>query len=497
MFSHRAAVMKAVPKFLWGSFRIALKLALEEVAARSAANDRLRQERGWKLFLVLPRMLLHHPPRGGLLGKEKLLAQFEKFAAGQWTDLLRASDLCSEQAAVASRRKGRRQESGLDKRVSRALHLVQLGALQWEASIGGCRSGPWHDSHLECIAGPNQASSQTSRGRSTPHRPFELDEVLFSRNLRSAKKGAAGGPSGMTWEHLRPLLDSPRDSRVLFRVAELLARGELPPSIVDVIRVGRLTALRKSNGGVRGIVAGEVIRRLLARTVAQQLGPAVEAATSPFQFVLSTKSGCECVAHCVQALCETHEQLTLTSVDGVSAFDLISRRAMLAGLEGVTGGASVLPFVHFFYGRLSTYLWEDDCGTVHAIDQGEGGEQGDPLMPLLFADGQHPALVATQERLGANEWIFAHLDDIYILSRPERVGAVFAVLQDELLRHAHIRIHGVECCWGAMPSNASQRHLTLLPECGEEQTSPHTAKESGCWELLWDTQTSSEPSDTG
>ena len=32
MFSHRAAVMKAVPKFLWGSFRIALKLALKEVA---------------------------------------------------------------------------------------------------------------------------------------------------------------------------------------------------------------------------------------------------------------------------------------------------------------------------------------------------------------------------------------------------------------------------------------------------------------------------------
>ena len=43
---------------------------------------------------------------------------------------------------------------------------------------------------------------------------------------------------------------------------------------------------------MRGIVVGEVIRRLVARTIAQQLGPAVEAATSPFQFALSTKSGC-------------------------------------------------------------------------------------------------------------------------------------------------------------------------------------------------------------
>ena len=97
--------------------------------------------------------------------------------------------------------------------------------------------------------------------------------------------------------------------------------------------------------GIVAVVAGEVIRRLVARTVAQQLGPAVEAASSP-----STKSGCECVAHCIQALCETDPQLRLSSVDGVSAFDLISRRVMMAGLERVDGGASVLPFVHLFCG---------------------------------------------------------------------------------------------------------------------------------------------------
>ena len=116
---------------------------------------------------------------------------------------------------------------------------------------------------------------------------------------------------------------------------------------------------------------------------------------------------------------------------------------MLAGLEGVTGGASFCLAV--FLSTFSMVVYPrtcDDCGIVHTIDQGEGGEQGDPLMPLLFAVGQHPALVATQERLGANEWIFAYFDDICILSRPERVGAVYAVLQDELLRHAHIRIHG-------------------------------------------------------
>ena len=48
-----------------------------------------------------------------------------------------------------------------------------------------------------------------------------------------------------------------------------------------------MTALQKNGGGVRGIVAGEVVRRLVARTIAQQLGQAVEAATAPFQYALN------------------------------------------------------------------------------------------------------------------------------------------------------------------------------------------------------------------
>ena len=54
-----------------------------------------------------------------------------------------------------------------------------------------------------------------------------------------------------------------------------------------------MTALRKKDGGVRGIVVGEVIRRATARTVAQQLGPAVEVATAPFQYALSTHMHCK------------------------------------------------------------------------------------------------------------------------------------------------------------------------------------------------------------
>ena len=105
-----------------------------------------------------------------------------------------------------------------------------------------------------------------------------------------------------------------------------------------------------------------------------------------FQYALSTRSGTECIAHAIQGLTDLDEAATVVSIDGIGAFDVVSRRAMLEGLQTVEGGDSAMPFV------LQSYLWEDQEGAVHTIVQAEGGEQGNPLMPALFSLGQHPAL---------------------------------------------------------------------------------------------------------
>ena len=92
-----------------------------------------------------------------------------------------------------------------------------------------------------------------------PPRPFELDHDVFCVNLRSARRGAASGPSGMTCEHLQPFLESERDAELLCQVAALLARGHIPPTALQVLRLGRLIALNKPDGGVRGIVVSDVL----------------------------------------------------------------------------------------------------------------------------------------------------------------------------------------------------------------------------------------------
>ena len=51
--------------------------------------------------------------------------------------------------------------------------------------------------------------------RHVPRTPFALAEDKFGANLRSSRRGTAGEPSGITNEHLRPLLDSERDMHAL------------------------------------------------------------------------------------------------------------------------------------------------------------------------------------------------------------------------------------------------------------------------------------------
>ena len=128
--------------------------------------------------------------------------------------------------------------------------------------------------------------------------------------FRSARRGAAGGPSGKTVEHFQPLLTVPRDVRAFHHVAERLSRGQVSAFIRDAIRLGRLIALRKPNGGVRGIVAGDIVRRLVARKISQQSAEVVQTATALFQYTLLTRSGCECVAHAVQGLTEIDPRAT-------------------------------------------------------------------------------------------------------------------------------------------------------------------------------------------
>ena len=95
-------------------------------------------------------------------------------------------------------------------------------------------------------------------------------------------------------------------------------------------------------------------------------------------------------------------------------------------------------------------LWEDATGTTHIVHQGEGGEQRDPLMPLLHSVGQHRTLEAISRELLASEKLLAHLDDIHVITRPDRVGGVYTAFRQNLWIHACVSINnGKTKVWNA------------------------------------------------
>ena len=250
-------------------------------------------------------------------------------------------------------------------------------------ALEGAQLAPGTLATLAALTNPDRRHSAPEH---VPVERFELDKELFLLNLRTARRGAAAGPSGMASDHLFPLLESERDS-VMFAEYTVVGSGGCSPSGLENPGFGQVNCVEEArwwSPGNRG-------RSLVGRTMAKQVTKEVEAATSPFQYALSTRPGCECVTHVLQTLTELDEDATIVSVDGIGAYDVISRKAMLDGLLSVERGEQLLPFVRSFYVAPSTYLWEDEMGPTTEYFREKGVNKVTPscLYSSVWASTEH------------------------------------------------------------------------------------------------------------
>ena len=141
---------------------------------------------------------------------------------------------------------------------------------------------------------------------------------------------------------------------------------------------------------------------------------------------------------------------------------------MLAKLKSLPDASAILPFVRMFYAQKSQYLWCDEHGKIHVIEQGEGCEQGDALSPALFSLGPHAALEQAQANLHPQDFLVAYLDDVYILSTRERVRDAHNIVTTSIESLAGIKPHlGKTVCWGFGGGKAPPGIDDLNPIDGE------------------------------
>lgn len=229
----------------------------------------------------------------------------------------------------------------------------------------------------------------------------------------------------MRYEHLRVLVEDESVWLPFTSLAQAFANANLPDSIVGALRLGRVTALEKKDNNVRGIVAGAIIRRLVCKTVAQRFSDDFMRATAPFQLALQTRAGTDALAHLVQYLTDADEETVIASLDGVGAFDHVTRARFVDKWCTDKALSPPVPLTRMLRGSQSRLLWTDNAGTTRTILQGEGGEQGCPLMPALFALAQHDALVQADANLLSSERILRFLDDLYVITSKARAREAF------------------------------------------------------------------------
>ena len=166
-----------------------------------------------------------------MISNKSLRARFAALARGEWLQLLRASAQCDEKAALARRR--RRGGDDVGQRATRVETLIQLGELSSaRQALEGSELAPG-----------TRALTDERRHPALPRAPLPADMMHYQTDVPSSwtrscsgrtfdHQGGAqqGRPSGMTSEHLRPLLSDTRGMKLLFTLGENLSRGHVAPS---------------------------------------------------------------------------------------------------------------------------------------------------------------------------------------------------------------------------------------------------------------------------
>ena len=341
---------------------------------------------GWKLFLLAPRMLLYRAGRESRVPPNELDRRCEAFNRGEWPQLLQCAS-----AALGGAISQRADTDELQARAARAAAWPACGRRGVEQ-----RRGP---------LGP------------------PMSTCAHFLTMRMTAGSCIALPSGLRKQTCR---------------ARLLRHCVLAVSWLCKSQTAGASVPSSSGTFSDGLLAARLPKASHLR------------ACLPHQYGLSTRAGTEALTRVLRTAVEVDPRATILSVDAIGAFDHVSRQAMLGALSSRPGLQPLLPYARQFYGAPSVYTWVDGNATSHEIAQGEGGEQGDPLMPALHAIAQQPALHEVQAALREGEAIFAYLDDTYIVAAPERVKELYECYRAALWSHARVELNfGKTRIWNA------------------------------------------------
>ena len=267
-FLRRVPTLKKCQHFMRGRLRHCFAVALRERYRVKGAQHSRAEERAWKLFGLVPVMLLHRPRGTGSVGKDELVSRAADFVRGRWIDLLDNIHDTSGQPRPAM---GEIQEH--ERRGRAALGRVRQG--QVSCARQSSLAQIWHQRLWRRLHSCKREGRKKGSGRFLK-KSWNLFSGTGFQVVHQVPPECTvklrPRPGGCTNEMLRTCLCDPEVFQLLFREAEDCASASVAEKIRKAFISASMTALQKPDGGVRGIATGTSFRRLVARTLARQFG---------------------------------------------------------------------------------------------------------------------------------------------------------------------------------------------------------------------------------
>ena len=309
------------------------------------------------------------------------------------------------------RRARRKAREGYAGRAARMLFADDVESTLTEAQ----KLDLLRDLHPSIAGSPSTTGTQPiNTGRTSV---LSIDTEQLRRVAKRACRGAACGRTGWTDELVVQLLDDDATVNALKPLLLDIANDRLDPAVRHRLTACKLSALPKSNNGVRPIAIGEVLLKLTSAYVLETLRDEISAIFRPTQLGVGTPAGCERIIHEIRA--ELTQTSVLCTIDFRNAFNMPYRSAMKRALEKHPRLAPLYDLFNLAYATPSSLHYSD--GTV--IDSCRGCRQGDPLGALLFCLVMHDIITEAAAKFPSVK-VRAYMDDITLHSADGNAGEV-------------------------------------------------------------------------
>ena len=218
-------------------------------------------------------------------------------------------------------------------------------------------------------------------------------EVLKAANYTQG----SGGPSLLDAKQWRRILGSKHFKNegkelreTIARFAKKIATEIVDPSTLEAYVASRLIPLNKSPGEVdpqvRPIGVGEVLRRIVGKTISWALAEEVQEAGGSLQVSTGLKGGAEAAIHAMKEIFSNESTDGVILVDAENAFNKLNRQVALHNMQYLCPPLATILINTY---RKPTRLFIVGGGEISSM---EGTTQGDTLAMQFYGISTRPII---------------------------------------------------------------------------------------------------------